>query len=76
MRAMTRKHFLVAGGTLVLLGMLGVHMGVNYRWWWLLIGVAAVVHVGAFTALIAWILRRVRGQRAEADASKGGWAAD
>ncbi len=55
----------MVGGTLVVLGMLGMHLGVNYDRWWLLIAVAAVLHLGVFTALITWVVRRVRMHRAE-----------
>lgn len=69
-----RNHLLVLGGLLVLLGLLGMHMGVNYGWWWLLGAFAVVVHLGAFTALIAWIIRRVRGHQRDsrADGVAGG----
>ena len=60
-REVKRNHLLALGGLLVLLGLLGMHMGVNYGVWWLLGAVAVVAHLGVFTALVAWIARRVRG---------------
>ena len=73
-REVKRNHLLALGGLLVLLGLLGMHMGINYGIWWLLGAVAIVAHLGLFTALAAWIARRVRGHRRDsgADGVAGG----
>jgi len=64
-RTAIRNHLLVAVGALVVLGLLGVHLGVNYDIWWLLIAVAAVLHLGLFTSLVGWVITRARGHRDE-----------
>ena len=67
-REAKRNHLLVLVGLLVVLGLLGMHLGVNYGAWWLLGAVAVLAHLGVFTALVAWIARRVRGHRRDSSA--------
>jgi len=64
-RGAVRNHLLAIGGVLLILALFGTHLGTNNGTWWLLGAVAVVVHVGVFTALIAWIVRRVRRHRGE-----------
>ncbi len=70
-RTAIRNHLLTVGGALLVLGLLGAHIGVNYGTWWLLIAVVAVLHFGLFTALIAWIVKRVRRHREEGREAAG-----
>lgn len=69
-RAAVKRHLLITGGALLIAGLLGVHLGVNYGTWWLLVAVAVVLHLGAFVALIAWVARRVRRHRTEASEAR------
>ncbi|WP_291378725.1 hypothetical protein [Demequina sp.] len=62
-RTAIRNHVLVVGGVLLVLALLGTHLGLNNGTWWLLVAVAVVAHLGVFAALIAWIIARVRGER-------------
>ncbi len=55
----------------MLLALLGTHLGLNNGTWWLLGAVVIVLHLGAFTALIGWIVRRVRHHRDEAREAAG-----
>jgi hypothetical protein len=64
-RTQIRNHLLVAAGVLILATMLGLHLGLHGGHWWLLVGVVAVLHLGAFGALITWIVRRVRRLRTD-----------
>jgi ABC-type transport system involved in Fe-S cluster assembly fused permease/ATPase subunit len=70
-RTAIRNHVLVAVGTLMVLGLFGAHLGVNYDMWWLLIAVATVLHLGLFTTLIGWVVRRVRKHREEGHEAAG-----
>ena len=65
-RTQIRNHLLTAAGVLILATMLGLHLGLHGGHWWLLLAVVVVLHLSAFTALIAWIVRRVKGHRAGA----------
>jgi hypothetical protein len=62
-RTAIRNHLLSVGGALLVLALLGTHLGLANGTWWLLGAVAAVAHLGVFAALIGWIVRRVRGER-------------
>ena len=66
-RGAIRNHVLAIGGVLLILALFGTHLGINNGTWWLLGAVAGVLHVGVFTALITWIVRRVRRHRVEGD---------
>jgi hypothetical protein len=70
-RAAIRNHLLVVGSVLLVLGLFGTHLGVNYGTWWLLVAVAVVVHVAVFSGLIAWVIRRVRRHREEGTGAAG-----
>lgn len=64
-RRRLRNHLLTLLGVLVVVGLLGAHLGVNYGTWWLLGIVVVVLHLGLFGALITWVAQRVRRLRAE-----------
>lgn len=59
-----RNHVLVVASALVVAGLLGAHLGVNYGQWWLLTSVVVVLHIGVLGALVAYVVRRVRRLRA------------
>ncbi|MCB2412315.1 hypothetical protein LGT39_05570 [Demequina sp. TTPB684] len=59
-RTALRNHLLVVGGVLLVLALVGTHLGLNEGTWWLFAAVMVTLHLGVFAALATWVIRRVR----------------